>query len=143
MANPALHAPRTNIQFVFFVFLYGLTGSRALLGSFAALRQKVVNAIQTLVLLVFCMIAGSQLFDARIAKAQLGQREGKLRSLRGADVVLTEADFIRPPFTRRFEDLATDSSYWLNKCVAEHYGLKSIKMIDTRKKLVNYGQMAE
>ena len=143
IANPALHAPRTNIQFVFFVFLYGLTGGRAIINSFAAIHEKLVGAMQTLVMLVFCVIAGTQLFDARIAKAQLGQRDEKLRGLRGTDVVLTEADFIRPPYTRRFEDLATDSSYWLNKCVADHFGLKSIKMIDTRKKVVNYGQMAE
>jgi hypothetical protein len=99
--------------------------------------------LQWLVLLVFCGLAGTQLFDARIVKGQLAQRDAKLRGLRGTDVVLTEADFVRPPYTRRFEDLATDSSYWLNRCVADHYGLKSIKMVDTRKKTVNFGQMAE
>lgn len=143
LANPGFHAPRTNIQFVFFMFLYGLTGGMTLLNSITPLHEKLISAMQLLVLLLFCITAGTQLFDARIAKAQLGQREEKLRGLRGTDVVLTEADFIRPPYTRRFEDLATDSSYWLNKCVADHYGLKSIKMIDTRKKVVNYGQMAE
>ena len=143
LANPGFHAPRTNIQFVFFVFLYGITGGRAILSSFATIEEKIASAMQVLVLLIFCLVAGSQSFDARNTKKQLGQREEKLRGLRGTAVVLTEADFIRPPYTRRFEDLATDSSYWLNKCVADHYGLKSIKMIDTRKKVVNYGQMAE
>jgi hypothetical protein len=143
LANPALHAARTNIQFVFFVFLYGLTGGKEILNSFINQRDKFVSILQTLVLTGFCIIAGTQLFDARIAKSQLAQRDARLRELRGTSVVLTEADFIRPPYTRRFEDLAVDSSYWINKCVADYYGLKSIKMIDTRKQSVNYGQMAE
>jgi len=142
LANPALHAPRTNIQFVFFIFIYGLTGGKELLGSIKN-NEKVIPFLQGSVLIVFCALASSQVFDARLSKTQLAQRDTKLRSLRGTDVVLTEADFIRPPYTRRFEDLAIDSSYWLNKCVADHYGLKSIKLIDTRKKSVNYGQMAE
>jgi len=143
MANPGLHAPRTNIQFVFFVFLYGLVGGRQLLDVENTLYPKMLLQLQWLVLLVFCGLAGTQLFDARIVKGQLAQRDAKLRGLRGTDVVLTEADFVRPPYTRRFEDLATDSSYWLNRCVADHYGLKSIKMVDTRKKTVHFGQMAE
>jgi hypothetical protein len=93
--------------------------------------------------MVFIVIGSSQVFDARYVKGQLALRDAKLKSLRGQSVVLTEEDFVRTPTTRRFEDLSTDSSYWLNRCVADHYGLKSIKMVDTRKKTVNFGQMAE
>lgn len=143
LANPDFHAPRTNIQFVFFVFLYGMTGGRNFLGEAKTYNQKLIPILQTVTLVVFCVIAGSQVFDARFAKMQLDQRDAKLRSSQGKDVVLTEDDFVRPPYTRRFEDLATDSSYWLNKGVAYYYGLKSIKMIDRRPKTVNYGQMAE
>jgi hypothetical protein len=143
LANPGFHAPRTNIQFVCFGFLYGLTGGKQLLGLLSGFNQKLIPFLQGLVLIIFCAVAGGQVFDARLSKSQMAQRDAKLRGLRGTDVVLTEADFIRPPYTRRFEDLATDSSYWLNKCVADHYGLKSIKMVDTRKKTVNFGQMAE
>jgi hypothetical protein len=82
-------------------------------------------------------------FDARYVKGQLALRDAKLKSLRGQSVTLTEEDFVRTPTTRRFEDLATDSSYWLNKCVADHYGLKSIKLVDRRPKRVNYGQLTE
>jgi hypothetical protein len=92
---------------------------------------------------VFIITAASQAFDARYVKAQLVQRDTKLKSLKGQDVVLTEADYVRTPVTRRFEDLASDSSYWLNRCVAEHYGLKSIKLIDTRPKKVTMGVITD
>lgn len=143
LANPGFHAPRTNIQFVFFVFLYGITGATNFFGESKTYYEKLIPLLQTVTLVVFSVIAASQVFDARFAKKQLDQRDVKLRSLLGKDVVLTEDDFVRPPYTRRFEDLATDSSYWLNKGVADYYGLKSIKMIDRRPKKVNYGQISE
>jgi len=73
----------------------------------------------------------------------MAQRHSKLKSLQGQNVVLTEQDFVRTPATRRFEDLSSDSAYWLNRCVAEHYHLKSIKMVDTRPKKVVMGVITD
>jgi hypothetical protein len=141
---PGMHSPRTNIQFAMFGVFYGLTHLPGLI-NLAGERWSEANSrfVSGLILMVFIVIGVSQVFDARYVKGQLALRDAKLKSLRGQLVVLTEEDFVRTPTTRRFEDLSTDSSYWLNRCVADHYGLKSIKMVDTRKKTVNFGQMAE
>ena len=141
---PGMHAPRTNIQFMMFVVWYGMWGWQQL-RIFEVLRAESLGLKNLTTILLCCgiVLGLSQAFDARFVKQQLASRDAKLRNMRGTDVVLSEADFVRPPYTRRFEDLATDSSYWLNRCVADHYGLKSIKMVDTRKKTVNFGQMAE
>jgi len=141
---PGMHSPRTNIQFAMFGVLYGLTQLTGLM-NLAGERWTEANSrfVSVLILMVFIVIGGSQVFDARYVKGQLALRDAKLKSMRGQSVVLTEDDFVRTPTTRRFEDLASDSSYWLNKCVADHYGLKSIKLVDRRPKQVNYGQLTD
>jgi len=141
---PGMHSPRTNIQFAMFGVLYGLTHLPGLI-NLAGERWTEANSrfVYGLVLMVFIVIGSSQVFDARYVKGQLALRDAKLKSLWGQSVVLTEDDFVRTPTTRRFEDLSTDSSYWLNKCVADHYGLKSIKLVDRRPKQVNYGQLTD
>ncbi len=141
---PGMHSPRTNIQFAMFGVLYGLTHLPGLM-NLAGERWTEVNSrfVSGLMLIVFIVIGSSQVFDARYVKGQLALRDAKLKSMRGQTVVLTEEDFLRTPTTRRFEDLATDSSYWLNQCVANHYGLKSIKLIDRRPKVLSYGTSTE
>jgi hypothetical protein len=141
---PGMHSPRTNIQFAMFGVLYGLTHLPGLI-NLAGDRWTAANSrfLSQLILIIFITIGGSQVFDARYVKGQLALRDAKLKSMRGQSVTLTEDDFVRTPTTRRFEDLATDSSYWLNKCVADHYGLKSIKLVDRRPKKMNYGQLTE
>jgi hypothetical protein len=141
---PGMHSPRTNIQFAMFGVLYGLAHLPGLM-NLAGERWTEANSrfLSQLILMVFIVIGSSQVFDARYVKGKLALRDAKLKSLRGQLVVLTEEDFVRTPTTRRFEDLSTDSSYWLNKCVADHYGLKSIKMIDRRPKVLTYGTSTE
>jgi hypothetical protein len=123
---PGLNSPRTNIHFVFFVFLYALE-------SFEQLRTQsewsnsFLSFTKKAVLLVFIVIAASQLFDANYSKKRIAERAEKLTSLKGQAVILTDDDRIKAPGTRRFEDVSTDSSYWLNQCVANYYGLKYIK----------------
>jgi hypothetical protein len=139
-----MHSPRTNIQFAMFGVLYGLTHLPGLI-NLSCERWSEANSrfVSGLILMVFIVIGSSQVFDARYVKGQLALRDAKLKSMRGQSVVLTEEDFVRTPTTRRFEDLATDSSYWLNQCVADHYGLKSIKLIDRRPKVLSYGTSTE
>lgn len=134
---PGLHAPRTNIQFIIFALLYSLTTIKYL--PFAQLTEHStpMNKIMAVVLLVFIIIGSSQAFDARYCKGQLASRVEMFRQNQGKDVVLDADDIIRPPGTRRFEDVSDDTSYWLNECVAQRYGLKSIKM-DSKKDQVDY-----
>lgn len=136
---PGMNSPRTAIQFAAFSSLYGLSYVTYLYGHFQDLKGKLALFCTVLIHLVFIFVAGSQIFDARYVKTQMAQRDSKLKALRGQHVKLTEADYVRTPATRRFEDLSSDSSYWLNECVAAHYGLKSIKMVDNRPKKVVTG----
>ena len=139
---PGMHAPRTNIQFMMFVVWYGMWGWQQLISNKTWQPDSVhFQRLSSILLLVGIFVGLSQAFDARFVKKQLASRDAKLRQLRGQDVVLNEDDFVRTPATRVYEDLATDSSYWLNKCVADYYGLKSIKLVDRREKKVNYGQL--
>jgi hypothetical protein len=139
---PGMHAPRTNIQFMMFVVWYGLWGMQQLISNKTWQPDSAHFQRISSILLVLGIVVGlSQAFDARFVKQQLATRDAKLRTMRGQHVVLNEDDFVSTPATRVFEDLATDSSYWLNKGVADYYGLKSIKMVDTREKKVNYGQL--
>ena len=141
---PGMNSPRTNIQFAMFAVFYGLSNWSDIRNS---LEDKVSgNQLQNLRFMIlgfFIITAGSQAFDARYVNGQLKQREVKMKSLQGQDVVLSNNDMVRTPTTRVFEDLATDSSYWLNRCVADHYGLKSIKLIDTAEKTMNYGRLTK
>jgi hypothetical protein len=130
---PGMHSPRTNIQFAMFMVLFAMTNIPGLLNLMSEkLSENTIKNIQIGILAIFIVFAGSQAFDARYVKGQLAARDAKLKNLKGQDVTLTEVDFVRTPTTRHFEDLASDSSYWLNQCVASYYGLKSIKMVDNR-----------
>jgi len=140
---PAMNSPRTSIQFAAFSALYGLSQLPFLLSFVADKKEQLLKYVVLVINVIFIITSASQAFDARYVKAQLVHRDTKLKSLKGKDVVLTEADYVRTPVTRRFEDLASDSSYWLNRCVAEHYGLKSIKLIDTRPKKVVMGVITD
>lgn len=140
---PGMNSPRTAIQFAAFASLYGLSHSAHLVSYFQQFKSKLILFSAVLVHLVFIVVAGSQAFDARYVKAKMMQRDSKLKAMKGQNVTLTEVDFVRTPATRRFEDLSSDSSYWLNQCVASHYGLKSIKLIDTRPKKPQMGTLTD
>ncbi len=140
---PGLNSPRTAIQFAIFATLYGLSNLAVIVNYFGEKKNQLLHNVALLVNFIFIITAMSQAFDARYVKNQMAQRHSKLKSLQGQNVVLTEQDFVRTPATRRFEDLSSDSAYWLNRCVADHYHLKSIKMVDTRPKKVVMGVITD
>lgn len=138
---PSLHAPRTNIQFVAFITLYFIIGLQYIPFNKIFGETRLFLNLKILVLILFIGIGASQAFDARYCKNQLALRHQMLQENKGKDVVLTAKDVVRPPGTRRFEDISDDSSYWLNECVAQRYGLKSIKM-NTKLDQVDYYKSA-
>lgn len=141
---PGMHAPRTNIQFMMFVVWYGLWGMQQLISNKTWLPDSAhIQRISSILLVLGIVVGLSQAFDARFVKKQLASRDAKLRNMRGQHVVLNEDDFVRTPATRVFEDLAADSSYWLNQCVANYYGLKSVKLIDRRKQTFSFGRLTK
>lgn len=131
---PQFNSPRTAIQFAMYAALFGLSQMPYLLNSFADYKTQIIRNSMIWVHLIFIVTASTQLFDASYVKNQLQSRENRLRKSAGQNVTLSEEDIIRPPLTRRFEDISSDSSYWLNRCVASYYGLKSIALIDKRVK---------
>jgi hypothetical protein len=128
MAMPGAHAPRTNIHFMAFMTMYGISGLAALMEAFSTLALRFTRPLQYTVLFCFLGIGLYQTWDARNARRLVLQRDAKLRKLHGQVVVLGKADDIKEPTTRKFEDLGSDPNYWLNRCVADYYGLKSIVM---------------
>lgn len=126
---PSLYAPRTHIYFVTFILLYGLNGVAALLKSREETGALFGRFAYMGIFGIFILIAGSQAFDARYVKNQLLTRESKLRDHAGKILVLGNDDIIRPPGSRKFEDLGTDTSYFINYCVARHFGLRSVKFL--------------
>jgi hypothetical protein len=140
---PGLNSPRTAIQFAAFATLYGLSHLPFLLDKLGERKAVLLTFFSIAINLIFIATASSQAFDARYVKIKLEQRDAMLKELKGKDVVLTEEHYVRTPATRRFEDLASDSAYWLNQCIATHYGLKSIKMVDSRPKKVVTGMFTD
>lgn len=127
---PSLAAPRTNIQFVTYAFLFATIYIGEFFGSHIFQETKEYKGIIVAILALFVLFGMQQIFDARYVKNQLAMRELKLIKMQGSDAVLTAEDVVRPPGTRRFEDVSSDTSYWLNQCVAQRYRLKTIRLDD-------------
>ncbi len=128
-AMPGAHAPRTNIHFMAFMVMYGISGLGILHRNRGELVTLSKAPVLNLILMVFLVIGSTQAFDARNTRKLVLKRDAKLRALKGQDVVLGKEDDIKEPESRTFEDVGENPNYWLNQCVANHYGLKSIKMI--------------
>jgi hypothetical protein len=128
-AFPSMHSPRTNIHFMAFMVMYGISGLGILYRSCGELVTLCKAPVLNLLLLVFLVIGCTQAFDARNTRKLALKRDAKLRALKGQDVVLGKEDDIKEPESRTFEDVGENPNYWLNQCVANHYGLKTIKMI--------------
>ena len=128
-AFPGMHSPRTNIHFMAFMVMYGISGLGILCVKHTPLMDIGKAPAMNLLLLVFLLIAGTQAFDARNTRKLVLKRDAKLKERKGQDVLLGKEDDIKEPESRTFEDVGEYPNYWLNQCVANHYGLKSIKMI--------------
>ena len=47
---------------------------------------------------------------------------------KGSDVMVTPVSKAEIPFAFSYVDISTDTSYWVNRCVALHYGLKTVRV---------------
>ncbi len=70
-----------------------------------------------------------QLFKANAVKLQLAGRERVYIHSGGMDVAVAPISKKQIPFAFIFTDISTDSTYWVNRCVALHYGLKTVRTI--------------
>lgn len=125
---PSFNSPRTNIHFVYFSVFYAFQSlGLVLLNNKPFYESKLFLNAFKLISVIFIVIASTQLFDARYVQKQMVARDIYLRTQKGEAVIFTSENIVRPSQTRRFEDVSNDTSYWLNKGVANYYGLKYIK----------------
>jgi len=65
----------------------------------------------------------------RIQK-EVSKRERALASIKeeNSDVVVAPLNIAVVPFSARFSDINEDPEFWINQCLAQYYGLKSVKV---------------
>jgi len=118
------YSPRINIHFFTFILLF----SSIHFNSFYNHINKVFIAkIASLTLVFFIIIITFQSYDAYITKGMMAERIKFFKTHKGEVIQLETNQLINPPTTRKFQDVETDSLYWLNICTADYFGLKSIK----------------
>jgi hypothetical protein len=76
---------------------------------------------------VFICILIFQMTKAYSVKQKLSEREKLFSTMKGNDVVVPSISKSSVPFAFSFVDVSPDSSYWVNRCVAMHYQLKTIR----------------
>jgi hypothetical protein len=77
--------------------------------------------------LIFLVIIYSQIFQAYRVKQVLTNRIKLIENREGEDVVVPEISKEMIPFAFNFTDISADTSYWVNRCYASHYHLKTVR----------------
>lgn len=120
-------SPRLNIHLVFFSVLFFATQLALFRQAFPEIFAKTIDVIRIPSLLAFIVVAFYQLWGSMFCVKKMSSRIELYRASKGQDLVLKANDLIGPPATREFIDITEDSSYALNKAVAQYFGLKSIR----------------
>jgi len=125
-ATPFFATPRTGIFFGTFLVIYffqrgwkeewKMDSARFIYGSIFFLS-------------IFLSIIFFQLFRAQEIRHQLAEREQIYTSHKGMDVAVAPISKADIPFAFLFTDIRPDSSYWVNRCVALHYELKTVRIV--------------
>ncbi len=124
--SPFFAVPRTAIFFGTFMIIYIFQH-----GWNPAWKKKSGRFVAggLLFLSVFLAVIVFQLFEARSVKKQLAGRELIFLNSKGRDVIVPAVPLRSIPFAFSFTDISDDSSYWVNRCVAQHYGLRTIRSV--------------
>jgi hypothetical protein len=123
-ATPYFATPRTAIFFgtFFILWFFGLEQNKMeITGS-----RKFIRGT-SLLFICFCSILIFQLIKAAEIKNQLGGRELIFLTNKNKDVIVDAVAKEKVPFAFTFTDISSDSSYWVNRCVANYFGLKSVR----------------
>jgi len=116
--------PRTAIFFATFLVIYFF--QRAWKGEWRMNTGKFISGSVAL-LIIFITVITVQLYKANSVKQQLAERENLYNSHPGMDVVVNPVDKNKIPFAFLFVDISADSSDWVNRCVALHHGIKTVR----------------
>lgn len=121
-----IDSPRVNSHFIVFLTMFAYTSVREtkFLQKFSEHQMRLLDH---LILILFCVLASSELLNARFSAYKMEKRVALYRQKKGSDLVLKANDLIGPPTTRLFIDVQYDSSHLINRSVAEYYGLKSVR----------------
>jgi len=75
----------------------------------------------------FLILISAQTYKANPLKNKLSEREKFMVQRKGIDVSIRAIDKKEIPLALTFTDISSDSSYWVNRCVAKYYGLKTVR----------------
>lgn len=122
-----ISSPRLNIHFVFLGTLFLVMQLARWRLQYAELYKGFFEAFQIPVLLTFLLLAFHQLWVSAFCVKKMETRIQLYRQHKGESLVLKANDLIGAPITREFIDVTDDSTYAINRAIAQCFGLKSIR----------------
>lgn len=120
-------SPRLNIHFYFFCTIFLAQQLAQWRRQYTDLYKKFFEVFQIPVLLTFLFLAFHQLWVSAFCVKKMESRIRHYRQHQGENLVLKANDLIGAPTTREFIDVTYDSSYSVNRAIAQYFGLKSIR----------------
>lgn len=123
-AIPSFAVPRTGIFFGCFIVIYIF--QKMWKAPWSNLSRKFLSGAVFL-LMIFIFIISLQLFKANSLNILKNEREIKLIQQKGEDVAVSSINDQNIPLAFTFTDISPDTSYWVNRCVAKYYGLKTVR----------------
>ena len=125
-ASSYFAVPRTAIFFATFIVIYFFQHGWKVEWR---LKSKRFVAGSSLFLSIFLGIIFFQIIKASALKKKLLDREQSFRQEKGKDVTVLSIPANLVPFAFTFTDVSGDTAYWVNRCVAQYYELKTIKSV--------------
>lgn len=117
--------PRTALFFAVFLIIYALQKSN--IGFDKIESAKFLNG-SVIFLFTFICIISFEIWKVNALQQTLSKREKLYDINHGKDVVVDAIQESKVPFAFTFVDISADSTYWVNKCVALNFGLKSVRI---------------
>jgi hypothetical protein len=117
--------PRTAIFFGMFITLYALQKGNAGMEN-AGSRRFIIGSATILMLSVSVMVY--EIAGGYSLKKKISVRQRIFDNNKGKDVVADEIESTDIPFAYNFTDITSDTSYWVNRCVALNQGLKTVRI---------------
>lgn len=137
---PDFATPRTSIYFMIFLSIFIFVSFIPILkptlfvpGNKSTNQRKGALTFGYLMLCLLFLFQLSILVPHNIQTYKI-QKEINKREKILAGVKNTNADIVLPllnigvvPFSARFSDVSEDSKFWINNCISQYYGLKSVR----------------
>ncbi len=116
--------PRTALFFAVLMIIYALQKNNLIQGKMKTNRFMFGGSA---FLFMFLIIIIFEMIKVNALKEKLNNRESLYKLNPGKDVIVDPIIDSEIPFAFIFVDISPDSSYWVNRCVALHSGLKTVR----------------